>query len=261
MNQSKVEKLNFHSTILGKAMSMLVYLPENYNNPAPLPVVYFLHGRSGDEQIMVEAEINITADKMIKAKKITPLLIVCPRIENSRGLNSSTSCKEVYDPNNRIINLGMYEDYLIKEVIPLTDKTFNTIKSREGRFIGGASAGGHAALHNAFRHQEMFSKAGGHMPAVELKLEEEDKAYYEDIHAWTKYDPVSIIKNDTSFFNMKVYLDAGNKDEGKFYEGCSILHKALIKKGIDSQNHVFPGHHNMEYIRSNMEKYLQFYGS
>ena len=58
----------------------------------------------------------------------------------------------------------------MKEVIPLTDKTFNTIKDRKGRYIGGISAGGYIALHNTFRHQNMFSKVGGHMPALELKL-------------------------------------------------------------------------------------------
>ena len=38
------------------------------------------------------------------------------------------------------------------------------------------------------------------------------------------------IKNDISS-EMKVYLDAGEKDEGRFYEGGSILHNMLKKKG------------------------------
>lgn len=36
----------------------------------------------------------------------------------------------------------------------------------KARYIGGASAGGYTALHNAFRHQDKFSKVGGHMPAL-----------------------------------------------------------------------------------------------
>ena len=47
MNKSKVQKVNFYSNVLGKEMSMLVYLPEGYNSSTPLPVLYFLHGRSG----------------------------------------------------------------------------------------------------------------------------------------------------------------------------------------------------------------------
>jgi len=190
------------------------------------------------------------------------MIIVCPNIENSRGINSSLICTEVLDPinNNKNINLGMYEDYFIKEIVPLTDKTFNTINDRKGRYIGGASAGGYAALHNAFRHQHMFSKVGGHMPALELKLEPEDKPYFRDISVWEKYDPICIARNNHIYSDTEVYLDAGDKDEGEFYQGCSILYNILKRKGIKSQNHIFQGHPSTEYIKSNLEKYLKFYG-
>lgn len=262
MNKSKVEKVNFYSDILGKEMSMLVYLPECYNSLSPLPVLYFLHGRSGSENVMIELDINTRTDRMIKDREIKPMIIACPRLENSRGMNSSLICKEVTDTgdHNRIINLGMYEDYFMKEIVPLTDKTFNTIKDRKGRYIGGISAGGYAALHNIFRHQNMFLKVGGHMPALELKLEEEDKPYYKDMGVWEKYDPIYIARNNNIYSDIDVYLDAGDKDEGKFYEGCSILHEILKEKGINSQNYIYPGNHSAEYIQSNIEKYLIFYG-
>lgn len=54
--------------------------------------------------------------------------------------------------------------------MPLKDKTFNTIKNRKVRYIGGAYAGGYIALYNAFQHQHMLSKVGGHMPALKLQL-------------------------------------------------------------------------------------------
>ncbi|MCT4606013.1 MAG: alpha/beta hydrolase-fold protein [Marinisporobacter sp.] len=262
MNQSKVEKVNFYSHVLSKEMSLLAYLPERYNPLTPLPVLYFIHGRSGNENILFEMDINTKADQMIQNGEINPMIIVCPRIENSRGLNSSLICKEVSDPkdHNRIINLGMYEDYFIKEIIPLVDKTFNTIKGRKGRYIGGLSAGGYIALHNTLRHQHMFSKVGGHMPALELQLENEDKPYFKDMDVWDKYDPIYITKNNNISPHIHVYLDAGDQDEGRFYEGCSILHKVLKEKGINSQNHIFPGNHSAEYIQSNLEKYLKFYG-
>ncbi|CEJ73084.1 esterase [[Clostridium] sordellii] len=137
MSQSKVEILNFNSNILGKEMKVFVYLPEGYDNLTPLPVLYFLHGRSGNENIMFELDIKSKADKMIKNREINPMIIVCPRMENSRGLNSSLICKEVINiKDNRVINLGMYEDYFMKEIIPLIDKSFNTINDRKQRFIG-----------------------------------------------------------------------------------------------------------------------------
>ena len=49
-----------------------------------------------------------------------------------------------------------------------------------------ASAGGYTALHNAFRHQDKFSKVGGHMPALLLELEDEYKSFYRDMNDWEK---------------------------------------------------------------------------
>lgn len=73
-----MDKVSFYSKVLGKEMSMLIYLQESYNSLDSLPVLYFLHGRSGIENIMLEMNINIEADVMIKAGEIEPMIIVCP---------------------------------------------------------------------------------------------------------------------------------------------------------------------------------------
>jgi enterochelin esterase-like enzyme len=106
----------------------------------------------------------------------------------------------------------------------------------------------------------MFSKVGGHMPAIELTLEEEDKPHFSSKEVWEKYDPVHIAKSKDIGADIQVYLDAGDKDEGQFYKGCSILNNILKEKGIPVQNHIYQGRHNVEYIRDNIEKYLKFYG-
>ncbi|MDE6762868.1 MAG: esterase family protein [Oscillospiraceae bacterium] len=260
MSEANVKKINFHSNILNKDMGINVYIPKGYNANL-LPILYFLHGRSGNEDIMFDLNINVKADELIATGKIKPIIIVCPRIENSRGINSSLICKEVFSPGNSdiVINIGMYEDYFIKEVISLIENEFNTTKDRRSRYIGGVSAGGYAALHYAFRHQEMFSKVGGHMPAIELNLEEEDTPYFNDMSIWEKYDPITIAKNNYISKDIKIYLDAGNQDEGHFYDGCKILQNILEQKGTISQNHIFIGHHSLEYVASNLEKYLEFY--
>lgn len=46
-----------------------------------------------------------------------------------------------------------------------------------------------------------------------------------------------------------------------FYICCLRLYETLNTRGIDVQNHIFKGHHNMEYTKSNIEKYIAFYGS
>ncbi len=61
--------------------------------------------------------------------------------------------------------------------------------------------------------------------------------------------------------NFKVYLDAGNQDEGHFLRDVKFLQDILEKKQVTSQNHIYEGHHNGAYIISNLEKYLEFYNS
>ena len=67
MIKLKVEKVDLYSNILEKEMSMLVYLPTTYNHLDSLPVLYFLHQRRGDENIMFEIDIHTTADRENRA--------------------------------------------------------------------------------------------------------------------------------------------------------------------------------------------------
>lgn len=107
MIKSRIERIAIHSNCLGKKMNVLVYLPYDYDKKESLTTLYFLHGRSGDETILVDAGINVVADRLIENKEIESMILVCPCMENSRGLNSSSDCKEVRDPFGRIINIGM----------------------------------------------------------------------------------------------------------------------------------------------------------
>lgn len=256
-----IQDISFYSNALHKESKLQIYCPDVADIETPLPVLYFLHGRSGDETVMTDAGIAETADALIKNGEIKPLIIVCPRMENSRGINSSTTCKEVPSPDNSgiIIQLGRYEDYVLQDVLPFVEANFPVCTDRAGRYIGGASAGGYAALHHALRHPDLFSKVGGHMPALELTLAPEDAPYFSSTEVWNQYDPITIAKHNDITSDLQVYLDAGDEDEGQFYKGCSILHDILQSKGVHAQNHVYEGHHNVAYIRNNMREYLTFY--
>ena len=138
------------------------------------------------------------------------------------------------------------------------DSTFPTIRDRSARYIGGISSGGYTALSTGLRHPELFSKLGGHMPAVDLSYAEEDECYFEDEAMWLQYDPVSIARQ-SSFENMQVFLDDGKDDEGQFYRACGRLFRILQRNGADVQYHLFAGRHNGGYVLSNLDTYLRFY--
>ncbi|WP_407384951.1 alpha/beta hydrolase [Ruminococcus sp.] len=247
-----------HSGILGKDMNLAVYCPDGYEN-TDLPVLYFLHGRSGNETLLQWLGIDKTADELISTGEIKPFIIVCPNLDNSRGINSSDTYREIRGRYG-MVHQGRYEDYLIREVIPYIDNTFHTVKNREGRYIGGISSGGYTALYIGLRYQELFSKVGGHMPAIDLSYADEDEPYFADEAMWLKYDPVTIAENGI-FEDTKVFLDDGKNDEGQFFRTCDKLYSILKAKGVDVQNHLFTGSHNGEYVLRNMKTYLCFYGN
>ncbi|MBQ2672319.1 MAG: prolyl oligopeptidase family serine peptidase [Clostridia bacterium] len=255
MMKTEVKVIN--SKILDRNMNVSVYIPEDYESVS-LPVLYFLHGRGGNENILKNFKMDKIANKLIKNNIINPFIIVCPYIANSRGINSLKTYEEVQGKYG-IVHKGLFEDYFIKEIIPFIDSSYKTIKDKNSRYIGGISAGGYAALHIGFNHQETFSKIGAHMPAIDLNYEDEDECYFENKEMWQKYDPITIAKNKKTS-DLKIFLDCGNEDEGKFYIACKKLYKVLKSKSIQIENHVFKGHHNAEYIISNLEKYFRFYG-
>lgn len=250
-----VEKLTFASSALDKKTSFNVYLPKGYEKSEKkrYPVLYMFHGTGGNEnQWMPGLGLDAAADRLIAEGKIKPLIMVSPQIGASYGLNTE--------------NRGAYQDYLFKELIPYIDASYNTDSSREGRYVGGLSMGGWAALHLAFQNPGLFSKAGGHSPALWMdywgEMGDLRKWLYPDEQTRLARDPLALA--ETSPLNgLSVYLDVGKGDGYRFYEGAEVLQQALQKRGGDEvsvEYHLFSGGHNREYWSSHAEDYLMFYG-
>jgi len=60
-------------------------------------------------------------------------------------------------------NIAPFDDYLIREIIPFIDTTFNTVPFREARAIAGHSIGGYDSVYIILTHPDMFSLAGGYV--------------------------------------------------------------------------------------------------
>ena len=186
------------------------------------------------------------------------MIIVCPRMDNSRGLNSAKIAHQEKRGSN-LIDVGRYEDYFIQEIVPFVDVSFNTIPYQNGRYVGGASAGGFAAIHYGLRYPELFSKIGGHMPAVELNLDPSDSPYYGSEEKFHQNNPLEFDDFNEFHNTQSWYLDAGDKDEGGFDKSVEILNKRLLNQCIKTECHISEGHHNLKYISQNLGKYLMFY--
>jgi enterochelin esterase-like enzyme len=246
---------------LSKSMNINIFVPDDYDPQECYPVLYLLHGYGNSYQgFLPNLKLDYLAQRMINEGKIVPLIIVAPNIDNSFGLNSSSSTEMLGDAPQQAFYKGLYRDYLIFEVIPYIERHYSTYTDRSYRFIGGASMGGFAALHAAFHYPELFSKVGGHMPAILLdsSCREFTSWVYPDQEARMERDPIALTSVQ-GLAGLEVYLDCGEDDSFQFFTGAKLLHKALQAHGYRSQYHQHPGGHDDEYLQQHLQDYLLFY--
>jgi len=244
-----VQKVTFHSDALDKDMRFNIYFPPGYATTEKYPVLYLYHGYGGNEDSWIRVlGIGAVADEWIGQGKIEPLIIVTPQIDVSYGFNSEP--------------FGNYSDYIAQDVIRYVDGNFSTAADRENRYIGGLSMGGWAALHNAFTYPELFSRAGGHSPAVWMDDWTDTGGLKNWIYPTEKVrqqrDPY-YLADTADLSGMSVYLDSGDQDYYKFYQGAEALDAKLRGRNVRSEYHLNPGGHDEAYWTAHLGDYLLFY--
>ncbi|MBO4825536.1 MAG: hypothetical protein IK018_08445 [Lachnospiraceae bacterium] len=138
----------FYSTSLSRPVHFTAVLSndipwpmgDNPNFKRPTKNVYLLHGYSGcDTDWFTNAPLGELANRF-------NVNFFMPNGDNSFYLNQpQTGFK--------------YQDYVGKEFVEYTRKTFGLSDKREDTIIGGLSMGGFGTLHTALAYPETFSKA------------------------------------------------------------------------------------------------------
>lgn len=136
-----------------------VYVPPGYDAQGSrrYPVLYCLHGYTGDTAALVSArpwETNVVQwmDRLVAEKRMPPAILVIvdgfTRLGGSQYVNS--------------IHNGNYADYVIREVVGYVDATYRTIPSEGGRAVLGKSSGGFGALHLTMQYPGTFGAFASH---------------------------------------------------------------------------------------------------
>lgn len=254
-----IEHVVVSSAALKKSMTAAVYLPPGYKPGTRYPVLYLFYGYGGnrDSYFGGGLAINRTADRLIARQAIGPLIIVVPDYANSFGVNSTVE----QAANSAGGSIGMYEDYLIGELVPYIDGHFGTDARRERRYVGGISMGGFAALHLGLRHTAMFSKVGGHSAALwnyspgDQFLGQRDWLYpTPELRA--QRDPL-LLAAKADLRGLRFFLDVGASD--RLYEQVGAMHQVLQSHGAAVQLQSGGGGHDVAYWSGQLEGYLLFY--
>jgi S-formylglutathione hydrolase FrmB len=145
----------YFSASMQREIGYAVYVPPGYESSPEsantakqqkrYPVIYWLHGKGGDESMGFNIRLFAFFHKAVTEGKIRPALVVCP------NCGSYSMFCDSYDKTI------MGETILIKELVGLIDTTYMTIAGGSGRAIEGFSMGGFGAIKSAFKFPEMFS--------------------------------------------------------------------------------------------------------
>lgn len=241
-----VDTLLVRSEKMNRSIPVLVTVPENIHPYMQVPVVYLLHGYSGDEKswLTIQPRLKAWADR-------DQVMIVTPDGENSWYWDSPIS------PNSQ------FETFVSKELVAYIDSHYPTRANRLSRAITGLSMGGHGALWLAIRHKDVFGAVGSTSGGVDIRpfpkswemskqlgLQSEHKERWDAHTVMTQLDS---LENE----DLSIIFDCGNEDF--FYDVNCKLHAELLRRGIYHDFIVRPGKHNLVYWNNSIEYQWLFF--
>lgn len=207
----------YSSRVTGKTRHVMVYTPPEYDaDPARrYPVLYLQHGGGEDETGWTrQGHANFILDNLIAAGKAKPMIIVMEKGYASRAGEPAAPAERGRGDG------GVFEDVVLKDLIPLIDATYRTLPDRDHRAIAGLSMGGGQALRIGLTHLDTFAVVASFSGVREV----DPKTAYDGVFA----DPVA--------FDQKVsllYFHSGTVGlDATIHQSASNLHGALQHSGI-----------------------------
>jgi S-formylglutathione hydrolase FrmB len=145
---------------------------------------------------------------------------------------------------------------VVQDVVPHVDRIWSTDARPERRAIGGLSMGGHAALHLALNHPDVFRVAGAHSPS--LRSHAESPPFFGDAAWFAQFDPLTLAsRGGDGPRRLTVWLDVGDGD--RWRPETERVAGALERNGAKVELRIMKGRHEGGYWREHLQDYIRFY--
>ena len=209
------------------AREVQVWLPPGYaSEPQRRYPVLYLH----DGQAMFDAgsggaewQVDETADRLVRAGAIAPLLVVAVSTADSVADPALANRVLDYTPAPGLYRgqrLGggtpAYARFLVDELKPFIDRRYRTLPGPAHTWTGGSSLGGLASIWLLLQHADVFGAGLVVSPAVWWS----DAAILRDVAAFDAARP-----------RPRVWLDVGTREGDEALTGARQLHAALAAHG------------------------------
>jgi enterochelin esterase-like enzyme len=218
------------SASLKDPLKIRLYLPPCFSDhpDEPYPLLILLHGSIFTDDQWDRLGIDETADRLITAGEIRPLLIAMPFEEQT-----------LTNPYQAGFGLALADD-----LIPWLETQFPVCRERACRAIGGISRGASWAVHLGFTDWKLFGSIGAHsLPP-----------FWGDLNTLPLW--LTSIPKDQ---RPRVFVDVGRDDP--YREPASQFEQFLTDNLIPHEWYLYTGGHDETYWSSHVEQYLRWYSA
>jgi enterochelin esterase family protein len=219
--------------INGETGEIWVYTPPGYEKSrSRYPVLYLFHGSNdiaGGWTLAGRA--NLILDNLLAEKKLTPMIVVMPY-----GHAVPFGAPREAQANNT----ALFEDYVLKDVMPLIESRYRVAPGRRNRAIAGLSMGGGQALHIGFGHLDLFNAVGAFSAAVPGDFE-------------TRFQPALAEAKTTNERLNLLWLGCGRQDS--LFGRSEKLSELLNARGIRHTFRATEGAHNYTIWRQYLSEF------
>lgn len=222
----------YFSKITNAWRRCFVYTPPAYfsNTRDRYPVLYLQHGSGEDETGWpVQGKANLILDNLIAEGKALPMIVV---MDNGYAYKPQEPSANADNRTARPVSV--FEDVMIKEIIPMIDSRFRTKADRANRAIAGLSMGANQTMRIIMNNPDKFSYIGG--------------------FSGTSNYPSTDVIDPTSFLDGKfkegtavnkqlklIWLGLGTKEPNPFPGSVGAFRNMLDKQGIKHVYYESPG--------------------
>ena len=226
--KGQVRSVSYYAASQGKFRRAMIYTPAEYetNTTKRYPVLYLQHGMGEDETGWShQGNMQHIMDNLIAEGKAVPMIVVMESGDVKQPFIPRPD-KNV-DEERNLYGASFY-DVIIKDLIPMVDKTFRTYTDRDHRAMAGLSWGGFQTFNTVLRNMDKFSALGtfsGALFGVDVK---------------TAFD--GIFANSEKFNKDIHYMFMGCGSEENF--GTEKMAQQLKDLGVKLDVYVSPGTHH-----------------
>ncbi len=154
----------YYPSVENSTGSLVIYTPPGYGkDPSKkYPVFYLISGTTDTEETWFKVgRTNLILDNLIAEGKAKPMIIVMPYGNPKARIAEQTGQPKPADPPREspdaISRAKLFEDDLVKHIIPYVEKNYRAMANKDSRAIGGFSRGGGQTLRTAFGNMDKFS--------------------------------------------------------------------------------------------------------